>query len=118
MTTLTEHFEIVRQKPEHVRKQIAIGTAATITVLIALVWVSSSIMTGSFGLKGIGFAGVGAAGAQTASAGNGSSGLVGAAAAAFGSTGGGPAHIEIIDTGKSSTVNANKQQPEATILPF
>ena len=51
MMSLTEHLENVRQKPEPVRKQLALGIAVALTGVIALFWLSVSLATGAFAIN-------------------------------------------------------------------
>jgi hypothetical protein len=122
MMPLTRHIEDVRQRPEHIRRQIALGVAALITAIIALIWLGTSVATGAFALKGSSFADAtsGAPTKQFAASTGGFGNLVGAASAVFtGGVKGGEAHIEIVDTGKSSTLDTKKAAAaEPTILPF
>lgn len=41
----------LKQKPEHVRRRIAVGTSAGITALVAIVWVTAMTASGTFALN-------------------------------------------------------------------
>lgn len=123
MKTIFDHLEHVKGKPHHVRKRVAFGVAAGGTALVALVWLTSSLSTGTFAIHATSFA---ESARQTPAivtsdaAGSGNRNLAGAAAAlpageqgAAGAAA--PAHIEIVDTA-SSTPSA--KQAEATTIPF
>ncbi|OGG71707.1 hypothetical protein A3E65_01040 [Candidatus Kaiserbacteria bacterium RIFCSPHIGHO2_12_FULL_56_13] len=119
MIPLIRHLEFVRQKPEPVRRQIALGVAALLTAVIALVWFGISLATGSFALSSPPFAGAGGDIAESEAGGaeTGFANLFGVAAAVV--TGGdeSPAHIEIVETKTSSTLD-DTTALESTVLPF
>jgi hypothetical protein len=121
MISFTKHIEIVRQQPHHIRKQIALTSAGVITAIIAIAWLTGSLATGTFALKGTSFAdATNGTLPKTASAPAGFGSLIGAASAAIYGEPEGPSHIEIVDTGNSSTFDANKTAPtaEPTTIPF
>lgn len=47
-----KHVENLREKPEHIRHRIAMGTAAGVTGLIALIWAVSLAGSGTLALTG------------------------------------------------------------------
>lgn len=114
MKNLFDHIEYVKGKPHHIRKRVALATAALGSGLIAIVWFVGSIATNSFAIQGASFAS--ATDQQNAivkTDDTSNQGLAGAAAAIKDAEA--PAHIDIVDTTASV---ASKQQPEQTILPF
>lgn len=114
MKTVFEHIEYVRERPHHVRKQIAIAAAASGTALIALVWFIGSISTGAFSIKeNSSLASESDAAAGSISA---NQNLAGAgAAAALPQAADAPAHIEIVDTAPPA---AGEKRAEPTTIPF
>lgn len=115
MKTIFDHIERVNGQPHHVRRQVAFGTAATLTAIVALVWLVASVGTGVFALKETSFAqNTSGAESPAVSDNNGSQSLAGAAAAsALGDTSA-PTHIQIIDAQSSAPV----KKAEATTIPF
>jgi hypothetical protein len=126
---LTHHIENLRAKPEHIRERIAFGTAAGITGLVALVWVTTLAATGTFSLAPAG--GTLASGDQNGSpsadqsantpAPTNFSQLVGAAGAALGATSSDP-EIHIVDNGTKSSIPDTSapaaNNSDATVIPF
>lgn len=53
---INRHVEHIRTKPHHVRKQVALAAAASITGIVGLVWVTYSAQTGVFAIQGSSFA--------------------------------------------------------------
>ena len=116
MKTIFDHIERVKAKPHHIRKRVAFGTAAGMSVLVALVWFAGNYATGAFAIQGSNFAmSVGRENAIATTSASGSQGLAGADAAAAVQDASAPAHIEIVDT---SSQPPQKNQSEQTILPF
>jgi len=115
MKTIFDHIERVKGQPHHIRKRVAFGTAATLTALVALVWLVGSLGTGAFALKSTSFAdSTGGERALTVSGVSGSQGLAGAAAAPALGNASAPARIQIIDAGPS----AGGQKKAETTIPF
>lgn len=113
MKTVFEHIEHIKGKPHHIRKKIAFATAAGVTSVIALVWLTSSLGTGAFAIKGSSFAdSAGQSAPETADNNVGRSGLAGAASALLGADA--PAHIEVIDAASSTS----QKKVEQTVIPF
>lgn len=108
MKTVFEHIAYVKEKPHHIRRQIAFLSAAAGAGVIALVWFVASISTGAFAISGSSFADIATGEPVTVVDGT---GLAGAAAA---SDYDGPARIEIVD----ATPSAPAKKPEQTTLPF
>lgn len=116
MKTIAHHIEHIRTKPDHIRKQVALGVAAGVTALVALVWFVSTVAAGAFVIQGSSFAESASGSGNVATVGpSEGTGLAGVAAAALGVPGPEPAHIEIVDT-KPAAVATKK--PEQTVIPF
>ena len=115
MKTIFEHIEHIKGKPRHVRKSIALGTAALGSGIIALFWLVGSVATNAFAIQGSSFAmSIGQAPVATTSAsGTSGSGIAGAAAALKDAQA--PAHIDIVDT---SVATSTVKVPEQTTIPF
>ncbi|MCX6787634.1 MAG: hypothetical protein NT108_00525 [Candidatus Kaiserbacteria bacterium] len=111
---LINRFEHAKGQPHHIRKQIAFGVSSGIAALIAIVWLVSSVESGTFALKNpTPEDGSGDGSMFVAGMGGGSQNLAGAAAALTNESA--PAHIEIIDT----TPAPVKVKPvEQTTVPF
>ena len=112
MQKIAHHIARIREKPHHIRKQIAFATAAGIAGFIGLVWLVGSAVTGAFAIQASSFAAVAAADNVVATTSTSlPAGLAGAAAAVDTS---GPARIEIVDTNPVATTTP----PAPTVLPF
>lgn len=109
---MTDFIERLRAKPEHVRKHIALGTAGSITGVVALAWMISFSASGSFALSPIP-KNEGGASASFAQAGSPSLfAAVGALVKAETTD-----LIEVVETRASSTVAAPRPE-ERTVIPF
>ena len=114
MKNIFDHIERIKEKPHHVRKRIAFGTATALSAFIALVWFTGSIATGAFAIQNPPIAADAAqADAVATTSASGDQGLAGAAAAVQDTNA--PAHIEIVDT---SVAAPTKTTSAPTILPF
>ena len=85
MSFVARHLDNVRDKPHHVRRQVAFLASGAITGVIALAWLSLSLYAGTFALRGSNFAQM--TGAEPAAGASGgvapaSAGVAGVAAAA------------------------------------
>ncbi|MEJ0053419.1 MAG: hypothetical protein WDN10_01675 [bacterium] len=118
---MLEHLDRLRSKPEHVRRNIALGSAGVLTALLAIGWLAATISGGMLALKPVPLDGGSrpaiAAVPESSSA---FSKLVGAAGAATGFGTPKPApSLQIVDGGTSSTI---EEKPAAassqTIIPF
>ncbi len=101
----------VREKPHHVRRQIALVLAAGLTALIAIVWFVGNVAMGSYALSSGSFASSGKT--ETAPPASALSDLLGAAGAALRDNT--PAHIEIVD---ATAAEGKTTAAEPTIIPF
>ena len=115
MKTVFEHIEHIKDKPHHIRKNIAFATAAGATALIAFVWLAASVSTGVFALKPTSFADIAnqKEAVEVVGPGNGSENLAGAAAALGPKDT--PPRIQIVDTASSTRPG---KKPEQTTIPF
>ena len=52
MKNVIEHIEYLKGKPHHVRRKVAVTTAAIGSALVALVWLGVSTATGVFAIQG------------------------------------------------------------------
>jgi hypothetical protein len=120
MKTVSEHIDTLKQQPHHIRRQVAFGTAAGITGLVALVWLVGSVTTGVFAIQATSFAqstGAEANSAASADTVPSTSQLAGAAAAVPSSNEANtPAHIEIVNTASASAPTSSPDTQ--TVIPF
>ncbi|MDB5245358.1 MAG: hypothetical protein JWN90_463 [Parcubacteria group bacterium] len=110
----------LKQKPEHVRKRIVLGTTSAVTGLVAIAWVGTMAATGAFSLATGGTLAAGEAQAQPAAAPSSFSQLAGAVAAVTGATTSAPA-LTIVDGESTSTFDKQQAAPtsnSATVLSF
>lgn len=118
---MKDYIAQLRQKPEHVRKRIAVGTSVGITGLVGIIWVSAMATTGAFALN---------TDAPAESSGNepfalsgtnvksNFSDLMGAVGAATGSGSSSP-ELKIVDGETSSSFERETSpNPSATVIPF
>lgn len=121
------YIEKLKQKPEHVRRRIAVGTSVGITGLVAVVWASAMTASGTFALS-TGPSAPRQAPSTDAFALDGTnvnsnmSQLVGAVSAATGATTS-QASLTIVDGTTTSSIGqrtkqANGNNTSATALPF
>lgn len=112
MRRVLEHIEHIKGKPHHVRKRVALVSAAAGTAVIALVWLFASLGTGAFALGNTSFAE--STGRESATLSGGANPLVAGAGAARESASL-PAHIEIVDVASSTQAGKKAEQ---TTIPF
>ena len=118
----------LKQKPEHVRRQIAVGTSAGITALVGIIWVATMASSGAFALDTSGTANTNAASNTPSTDAFALSGtnvksnfsqLVGAVDSAVGATTSKPSLTIIDGTTTSSFDQASANtNPTATVIPF
>ena len=113
----------LKEKPEHIRRRIAVATSAGVTALVAIVWVTTMASSGAFAL-GSGPASGDAAKTPDSFALSGTnvqsnfSQLMGAVSAVTGATSSQPS-LTIVDGGSSSSFDdATATNPSATVIPF
>jgi len=113
----------LKEKPEHVRRRIAVATSAGITALVAIVWVGTMASSGAFAL---GSQPAGSDASQKTPDSFALSGtnvqsnfsqLMGAVSAATGASSSQPS-LTIVDGGTSSSFDATTTNPSATVIPF
>jgi hypothetical protein len=122
---MQRHLHALRQKPEHIRKSIAVGASFGITGLVALVWVGTLASTGAFALAPLGATNtqVATETTQSASPFSNFSQLLGGAAASGGtdSSSSNPA-LKIVSDASSSSLDRTQQPAQksntATVLTF
>ncbi|MDP1707210.1 MAG: hypothetical protein Q8L30_01510 [bacterium] len=116
MKIVLEHIDRLKEKPHHIRKQIAFGAAAAGTALVAVVWLAVSIGTGAFALKDTSFASSAGEDVNTTGFVNNNEQLAGAGAASLikddVQT---PARIEIVESVSTAT---SMKKAEQTVIPF
>lgn len=114
-----EVVHTLRQKPLHVRQNIALGVSGGLTLVVALGWFAANAAAGTFSLAPTSLASDSGTEARqaVAASGNGFTQLLGAAGAAFGATSS-PAQITVVDTKTSSTLDHQEPSPEATVIHF
>jgi len=114
----------LREKPEHVRQNMAFGVAAGTTLVVAIAWVGVMAVTGSFSLvpagnQQIAQSGTDAAASQAAPTPSSLSQLMASAGAAFtGATTTAPAHINIVDSNPTTTQDQAGTPANATVIHF
>lgn len=123
---LKGHIDRLREKPEHVRHQIAFGLAAGLTSLVAVGWGIALTTSGALAINsdvqpqaatGPGTESLSESLKEPA---ENFSNLVGAAGAAFGATSS-EAALRVIDSRTSSTLEGRAQSSNATdktVIPF
>ena len=114
-----EVVHTLRQKPVHVRENIAVGVAGGITVIVTVLWFVANASAGTFSLAPATNLATNAPDVkQAVSTGKDSvSQLLGAAASAVGATSS-PANIEIVNTEVHSTLDQDQPDPNATVIHF
>jgi hypothetical protein len=115
-----EVVHTLRQKPQHVRENIAIGVSGGITLLVALGWFAATASNGTLSLApSATFADARAPGVQEAvsSSKDNFSQLLGAAGAAMGASSS-PATITVVDTRVHSTLDEQQVAADATVIHF
>lgn len=112
------HIETLKQKPEHVRHQIALLTAFSVTGLVTMGWLAAMATSGTFALNTTPAEEVPVVAQETPDAST-FSNLMGAAGAAFGATSTDP-DLTIVDSKTSSTLDANAPMnaSDKTVIPF
>lgn len=112
----------LRQKPEHVRKRIAVGTSVGVTGFVGLVWITAMTATGAFALQNSNTETPNTPSEEFALSGtnvqSNFSELMGAVGAATGATSSDP-ELKIVD-GDTSSSFAKEPAPNqsATVIPF
>lgn len=116
MKKLFGHIEHIKDKPHHIRKQVAYGTAGAGTALISLVWLIGSLSSGAFAIQGSSFAdSIKQNAVVVANPESNGENLAGAAAAFSEGTAAVPPRIEIVTT---EVATSSAIQQEQTTIPF
>jgi hypothetical protein len=119
-SSLTDHLERIRQKPHHVRRQIAFGTALGITLIVTIGWLGAKAGAGTFALNSPATDAFDTKQAFSETKSNFSE-LLGAAGAAGGATSSAPS-IVVVDGETRSTLDDTRQEnyndTTKTILTF
>lgn len=121
---MQHHLHALRQKPVHVRKNIALGVSAGFTALVAVIWVTTLASSGAFALAPLNAVGQDLAKtdvknsfAETSSSFSRLMGAAGAAATGQETTAA-PA-LTVIDGGSTSSLDKGTVAPvTATTLTF
>ncbi|MGE5541370.1 MAG: hypothetical protein ACM3TU_03795 [Bacillota bacterium] len=113
-----EVVHTLRQKPQHVRENIALGVSGGVTLLVALGWLAATVSGGVLAPSSGTLADNHADVKQALSDGqNNFSTLLGAAGAAMGASSS-PATITIVDTEVHSTLDQPSVPADATVIHF
>lgn len=117
-TGVHEVVHTLRQKPRHVRENIAVGVAGGVTLVVALGWLVGNSVSGTFVLAPKAVAVDAAQVAQSAApAQNNFSQLIGAAGAALGATSS-AAHITVVDSQTARQVPQDLNDTDQTVIHF
>jgi hypothetical protein len=123
---MKDYINTLRQKPEHVRKRIALGSSLGATALVGVIWLTTLTTTGAFALSPQpAISGGEPTGAQTdayalsgTSVQSNFSELMGAVGALTGATTT-KTNLTVVDGETQSTFNREANpNPTATVLPF
>lgn len=113
-----EVVHTLRDKPLHVRENIAMGVAGGITFIVAVLWFVANAAGGTFALLPDQLPSNAPDVSQAvATSKDGFTQLLGAAGSAIGATSS-PATITIIDTQSRSTLDQPEVPPDATVIHF
>lgn len=125
MSRTQEFLDKMREKPEHVRKQVAVGASGVVTGLVALVWFGTLAATGAFTLAPAGEVAQEPQAAPVAftntNVRSNFQELLGAVGAATGATPSEEPGVTVIDGNTSSTFREDtpvQTSPSATVIPF
>lgn len=109
----------LRQKPQHVRENVAIGVAGGTTLLVAFGWFIAMGASGSFSLAPSKTIASDTEAAPTSVVSKDSfSNLLGAAGAAMGAAATTTSGVTIVDTKTSSTLEQPAIAPDVTVIHF
>ena len=120
MARIHEIVHRLRQKPLHVRENIAIGVSGGFTLVVALGWLVATTASGTFTLAPSTFAAADSPDVHAAVAASKSnfSDLLGAAGAALGATTSAPATITVVETSSRSTLDREAVPENQTVIHF
>jgi hypothetical protein len=117
---IDRHVNALKEKPEHVRRRVAVGAAGALTGLIAVIWLTAHVTGGSFALDQ---REPEAADTTPGIAGDGREGfsaLLGAVGSSFGATSSQPG-LTIVDGNTSTTLappSPTQNQTDETVISF
>ena len=119
---MKEFIANLRQKPEHIRKRIAVGTSVGVTGLVGLIWITAMATTGAFALSTPNTEGTETPAEEFALSGtnvqSNFSQLMGAVGAAAGATSSDP-ELKIVDGDTSSSFEKEPSPNQSvTVIPF
>lgn len=115
-----EVVHTLREKPVHVRENIAFGVAGGVTFIVAVLWFVANSASGTFSLKTPSIPDASAAGQAVAQGKDGFDQLLGAAGSALGASSS-PAQVEVVDTEVRSTLDngaGDQNATDQTIIHF
>lgn len=113
MKSIFEHIDNVKEKPHHIRKQVAFAVAGSTTAAIAFVWFAGNLALGVFNIQGSSIADVREENSVIATDDQEAANVAGVAAAL--SRRDASAKIQIVDVSASSSVQKSAEQ---TVIPF
>lgn len=121
MRTFADRLDAIRDKPHHVRRQVAFLASGVITGVIAVGWLGASLYTGAFALKGANFAEV--TGVEPVTEDSGSAfdtGVAGVAAAAAAEEDTVAPGLNVVSGGGGGGSTADPSSPKSgqNIIPF
>jgi hypothetical protein len=114
---MRDFIERLRAKPEHQRKQIAVGASAGVTGFVALGWIAAVTASGTLSLAPSEPILAEADRSTAEEVRSGFSELLGAASA-FSNGTTTEAELTIVDTGSSSTIEPQPVADNRTVIPF
>lgn len=116
---MKQYVEQLKEKPVHVRRNVALGLSGIVTGLVAVVWLTTMVSTGAFALSSPSNALVGSDGTHGFSNTQSNfSELLGAVGGSFGATSTKP-ELTIVDGNMTSTLTPSSQNNTgATVIPF
>lgn len=115
--TIRDHVSSIQQKPEHVRRRIAVVTSGSVTGLIALAWVVTLAANGSFSLAPSSKPNTDTVALTTESS-KSLPQLLGAVGATLTGTATETPALTVVETKTTSTLDRPQQSPSATVIPF
>ena len=116
---IDRHLNTLKEKPHHVRERVALGAAGAVTGLVALVWLTSLVSSGSLALRPPSELTGTEATSELAETGSNLSELMGAVGA-VGTPSDAEPELTIVNGETSSTLTAPPPQPpsDATVIAF
>lgn len=115
MKTIFHHIERAKGKPHHVRRRLALGSAAGIAGFVGLVWFTHQAVTNGFAIQPNNFAETAHKSAAVVVYDPSTAAQVAAGAAALPARA--PAHVEVVTADATSSAPSTPAKEE-TIIPF